>query len=194
MHYTYNTFNGPFPAILARMDNVQPRAPPLPALCIICACPNLDCPSPPNEASYGTLHLEAQGNEPLRTHSKPGVDFLSNNETELRANIFHHISNPITRWKADHTPPIKMTVQLLKSFCLVAQVCVCVCVCVHMCVYVCVHVYMSVHMYIFVYTLYICVHMYVYMCVYLNVHSSFKVNMHTHMLTHISPMRTRLCC
>eukprot|EP00731_Ephydatia_muelleri_P026749 Em0018g849a len=56
-----------------------------------------------------------------RLRSRADLLVLSNDELELKTNMFYHISNPLARWKADRSPPIKMILQLLKTFCIVTQ-------------------------------------------------------------------------
>ncbi len=49
-------------------------------------------------------------------------DALARNELELKANLFFHIGNPVKRWRVERVVPIKLLLQLLKSFCLLTQV------------------------------------------------------------------------
>ena len=58
-----------------------------------------------------------------RLQSELDLDDLSKNEIELKANLYFHIGNPIKRWKVDRVVPVKLLLQLLKTFCLVVQVC-----------------------------------------------------------------------
>ena len=65
-------------------------------------------------------------------------DQLAKNELELKANMYFHIGNPIKRWRVEKVVPIKLLLQLLKTFCVITQVCVCVCVCMLVCMCACV--------------------------------------------------------
>ena len=47
---------------------------------------------------------------------------LAQNELELKASLYWHIGTPIKRWKVDGQVPIKLILQLLKTFCLIVQV------------------------------------------------------------------------
>ncbi len=57
-----------------------------------------------------------------RLQSQLDLDDLSRNEVELKANLYFHIGNPIKRWKVERVVPIKLLLQLLKTFCLIVQV------------------------------------------------------------------------
>ena len=52
------------------------------------------------------------------------LDELAQNELELKANLYWHIGTPIKRWKVERQVPIKLILQLLKTFCLIVQVCI----------------------------------------------------------------------
>ena len=57
-----------------------------------------------------------------RLQSQMDLGNLSKNEIELKANLYFHIGNPIKRWKVDRVVPVKLLLQLLKTFCLIVQV------------------------------------------------------------------------
>ena len=52
------------------------------------------------------------------------LDFtsLARNELELKANLYFHICNPVKRWRVERIVPIKLLLQLLKTFVLLTQV------------------------------------------------------------------------
>ena len=50
------------------------------------------------------------------------LDELAQNELELKANLYWHIGTPIKRWKVEGQVPVKLVLQLLKTFCLIVQV------------------------------------------------------------------------
>lgn len=75
-----------------------------------------------SDAATDSLSARTKGLRTLeRLRSRADLLVLSNDELELKTNMFYHISNPIARWKADRSPPIKMIIQLLKTFCVVTQ-------------------------------------------------------------------------
>ena len=57
-----------------------------------------------------------------RLKTELDLNVLAQNELELKANIFYHIGNPIKRWRVEKVVPGKLVLQLLKTFCLIAQV------------------------------------------------------------------------
>ena len=57
-----------------------------------------------------------------RLRSTLNLDQLAKNEQELKANLYFHISNPIKRWRVEKQLPIKLLLQVLKTFCLIVQV------------------------------------------------------------------------
>ncbi len=70
-------------------------------------------------SAYSPLHTYHTIN---RLQSQLDLDDLSRNEVELKANLYFHIGNPIKRWKVERVVPIKLLLQLLKTFCLIVQV------------------------------------------------------------------------
>ena len=50
------------------------------------------------------------------------LDQLAKNERELKANLYFHISNPLKRWKVEKRLPVKLLLQIVKTFCLIVQV------------------------------------------------------------------------
>ena len=97
------------------------------------SCTQLTLPSSPfPKVGYGAA-IPAQGQQRHRKleklRSRADIQLLSNDECELKTNMFYHISNPIARWKADHSPPVKMVLQLLQTVCVITQVSVCVWTC-----------------------------------------------------------------
>ena len=72
----------------------------------------------------------------LQSHLE--FDQLAKNELELKANMYFHIGNPIKRWRVEKVVPIKLLLQLLKTFCVITQVCVYVYARVRVCMCVCV--------------------------------------------------------
>ena len=74
---------------------------------------------------YGAA-IPAQGQQRHRKleklRSRADIQLLSNDECELKTNMFYHISNPIARWRADYSPPVKMILQLLQTVCVITQV------------------------------------------------------------------------
>lgn len=57
-----------------------------------------------------------------RLQSALDLDELAQNELELKANLYWHIGTPIKRWKVERQVPVKLVLQLLKTFCLIVQV------------------------------------------------------------------------
>lgn len=57
-----------------------------------------------------------------RLQSALDLDKLAQNELELKANLYWHIGTPIKRWKVERQVPVKLVLQLLKTFCLIVQV------------------------------------------------------------------------
>lgn len=57
-----------------------------------------------------------------RLQSTLDLDKLAQNELELKANLYWHIGTPIKRWKVEGQVPVKLVLQLLKTFCLIVQV------------------------------------------------------------------------
>lgn len=57
-----------------------------------------------------------------RLQSNLDLDKLAQNELELKANLYWHIGTPIKRWKVEGQVPVKLVLQLLKTFCLIVQV------------------------------------------------------------------------
>lgn len=57
-----------------------------------------------------------------RLQSALDLDKLAQNELELKANLYWHIGTPIKRWKVEKQVPVKLVLQLLKTFCLIVQV------------------------------------------------------------------------
>lgn len=57
-----------------------------------------------------------------RLQSALDLDELAQNELELKANLYWHIGTPIKRWKVEKQVPVKLVLQLLKTFCLIVQV------------------------------------------------------------------------
>lgn len=47
---------------------------------------------------------------------------LCQNELGLKANLYWHIGTPIKRFKVEGQVPIKLILQLVKTFCLIVQV------------------------------------------------------------------------
>lgn len=54
--------------------------------------------------------------------SQLDLEQLGRNEVELKANLYFHIGNPIKRWKIERVIPIKLILQVIKTFSLIAQV------------------------------------------------------------------------
>ena len=50
------------------------------------------------------------------------MDHLAKSEIELKANLYFHISNPLKRWRVERVIPIKLILQIIKTFCLIVQV------------------------------------------------------------------------
>lgn len=57
-----------------------------------------------------------------RLQSNLDLDGLARNELELKASLYWHIGTPIKRWKVERHVPVKLILQLLKTFCLIVQV------------------------------------------------------------------------
>ena len=57
-----------------------------------------------------------------RLKSNLDLPQLGMNETELKANLYFHIGNPIKRWKIERVIPVKLILQLFKTVFLVLQV------------------------------------------------------------------------
>jgi len=58
-----------------------------------------------------------------KLQSQLDFDQLAKNELELKANLYFHIGNPLKRWRVERVVPIKLILQVLKTVCLIVQVC-----------------------------------------------------------------------
>ena len=74
-----------------------------------------------NEANLSREEVRRKVNG-LRLKSST-IEQLSRDETELRIKMYFHISNPVNRWRKFHYVTWKFFLQLAKTFCVVAQVC-----------------------------------------------------------------------
>ena len=68
------------------------------------------------------IYSHFAGSGARRCRSGACMKELSENERELKMNMYYHISNPISRWKTDRKFPVKLVLQILKTFCVVTQV------------------------------------------------------------------------
>ena len=75
-----------------------------------------------NEGKLSPEDARRKVNE-LRLRSST-IEQLGRDETELRIKMYFHISNPLNRWKKYRYVTWKFLLQLTKTFCIAAQVCV----------------------------------------------------------------------
>lgn len=76
-------------------------------------------------SSLSRIGNRMRGRKPPKLQRlQSALDFneLAQNELELKANLYWHIGTPIKRWKVEGQVPIKLILQLLKTFCLIVQV------------------------------------------------------------------------
>ena len=74
-----------------------------------------------DEEKLSPKDVRCEVNE-LRLRSST-IDQLSRDETELRIKVYFHISNPLNRWRKYRYVTWKFFLQLVKTFCIAAQVC-----------------------------------------------------------------------
>ena len=76
-------------------------------------------------SSFTRIGNRIRGRKPpklQKLQSALDLDELAQNELELKANLYWHIGTPIKRWKVEGQVPVKLILQLLKTFCLIVQV------------------------------------------------------------------------
>lgn len=75
--------------------------------------------------SHSISHFRRKPRKPpklQRLQSNLDLDGLARNELELKASLYWHIGTPVKRWKVERHVPVKLILQLLKTFCLIVQV------------------------------------------------------------------------
>ena len=64
----------------------------------------------------------ARGKKLVKLQSRSNLWASGTNEKELKANMYIHLSNPLERWRTDQILPLKMILQGMKTFFVLAQV------------------------------------------------------------------------